>query len=429
MKINNNLTEKPLKFHHALLLLIAVASTFYASYGLSNYLASQKSHVAEIFFEWEKSIPFLPWTIVPYWSLNLFYGLAFFLCRSRAEIRCYVKQLLSAQIVAVLCFLLFPLQFSWEKPETHGLSAFFFDSLATFDQPYNQAPSLHIALSVIVGRFYWQRLTGIWRMAWAVWVSLIAISVLTTYQHHFIDIPTGLLLGLLAVWMLPAPKRCIFEGWHGKLKSSKRHQRWTAFYLALALGFAVLANCWSPMSWWLFYPAVSCVLVALAYAFWGVSILQKQASGRLSVAATVLLLPYLFGVRLNIYFWLRGKAKSHHILDNIHVGSITVAKDFARVIDVCAEYPCLANVAHYHSQSLLDMVEPDPNLLEQIADAIEQQHQHGEPVLVCCALGYGRSVAAVLTWLVRYRHCPNWAAAVALVKKSHPNMVLLSSID
>ena len=32
---------------------------------------------------------------------------------------------------------------------------------------------------------------------------LVGVSVLTTYQHHFIDIPTGVLLGLLSVWIWP----------------------------------------------------------------------------------------------------------------------------------------------------------------------------------------------------------------------------------
>ena len=44
--------------------------------------------------------------------------------------------------------------------------------------------------------------------AWAqwplhLWFVLVGVSVLTTYQHHFIDIPTGALLGFLCLWLWP----------------------------------------------------------------------------------------------------------------------------------------------------------------------------------------------------------------------------------
>ena len=43
---------------------------------------------------------------------------------------------------------------------------------------------------------------------WALWLLhpwfvLIGVSVLTTYQHHFIDIPTGALLGFFCLWLWP----------------------------------------------------------------------------------------------------------------------------------------------------------------------------------------------------------------------------------
>ena len=52
---------------------------------------------------------------------------------------------------------------------------------------------------------------------------------------------------------------------------------------------------------------------------------------------------------------------------------------------------------------MLDMTAPDPAALNRAAAAIEAfLNTQPDPVLICCALGYGRSVAAALVWLVRY---------------------------
>ena len=52
---------------------------------------------------------------------------------------------------------------------------------------------------------------------------------------------------------------------------------------------------------------------------------------------------------------------------------------------------------------MLDMTAPDPAALNRAAAAIEAfLNTQSAPVLICCALGYGRSVAVALLWLVRY---------------------------
>ena len=210
-------------FKASLLKLALIGALFYTSYGLSNHYAASLAYVPEVAFAWERGIPFWAWTIVPYWSLNLMYAAAFFLCRNACEQNRYVARLVSAQIIATTCFMLFPLHFGWPKPPTDGLWGWLFDSLVAFDLPYNQAPSLHIALSIIVGAFYWTRFPKI-RLPILLWQSLIALSVLTTYQHHFIDVPTGALLGWLVLWVIPqhgvSPFRRPFDT-QGRLKTSK----------------------------------------------------------------------------------------------------------------------------------------------------------------------------------------------------------------
>ena len=438
--------------------LALVGMLFYTSYGLSNRYAASLAYVPEIAFAWERNIPFWAWTIVPYWSLNLMYAAAFFLCRDAREQNRYVARLVSAQIVATTCFMLFPLHFGWPKPPTDGLWGWLFDSLVAFDLPYNQAPSLHIALSIIVGAFYWTRFPKI-RLPILLWQSLIALSVLTTYQHHFIDVPTGALLGWLVLWAIPqhgvSPFRRPFDT-QGRLKTSEasfceaktnavsfartseasfreaktspetrsREIKITILYLAGAV-LSALLSFFGGVWLWMLWVSVSLSVVAFAYLTGNAAVFQKQADGRLSAAATILLLPYLVGVRLNMAYWLRGKAKTAQVRDDVWIGSISgISDDLPAILDVCAEYPRPRYRGAYRVLPLLDMVAPSENDLMQAASLLETLRRQRGKVLTCCALGYGRSAAVVLTWLLAFGGCRDLAQATAQLKQVRPQMVL-----
>jgi len=187
----------------AILWLACLGPLFYVTYGAANWLASLHAHVPEAIFDWERRVPFLDWTILPYWSTNAFYAASVFVCATRRELNTHARRLLGAQIIAVLCFIAFPLRFSWPKPQTSGLVGFLFDALGSFDKPFNQAPSLHVALTVILWSLYSRHLPRLALPLLAAWSTLVVGSTMTTYQHHFIDLPTGALLGLLCVWAFP----------------------------------------------------------------------------------------------------------------------------------------------------------------------------------------------------------------------------------
>ena len=118
-------------WRRALAWLCLLGPFFFASYGTANWLAAQRADVGSIVFAWEYSIPFVRWTIVPYWSIDAFYAASLFVCTSKAELDTHAKRLLTAQIGAVMCFIAFPLRFTFVRPETGGLDGFLFTALTS----------------------------------------------------------------------------------------------------------------------------------------------------------------------------------------------------------------------------------------------------------------------------------------------------------
>jgi membrane-associated phospholipid phosphatase len=193
--------ERP--WRRASLWLVLLTALFYVSYGLANWLASQRADVGTIVFAWEHAIPFVGWTIIPYWSVHALFAVSFYLCRTRAELDSHARRLLTAQAVAVCCFIIFPLRVSFARPPVDGALGFLFEPLKLLDQPFNEAPSLHVATMTILYDLYARMLPRRWVPVFTVWSAVVIGSVMTTYQHHFIDIPTGFLLGLFCIWLWP----------------------------------------------------------------------------------------------------------------------------------------------------------------------------------------------------------------------------------
>lgn len=408
----------------ATLWLLLLGPLFFISYGYANSVAAARADVPSLAFGWERAIPFWPWTIVPYWSIDLFYGISLFVCRDRRELDTQGLRLLTAQAVAVACFLLFPLRFSFVRPDTDGVFGWLFDVLLGFDKPYNQAPSLHIVLLIVLWVRFAQHLHGLWRWLLHAWFALIGVSVLTTFQHHFIDIPTGLLAGWLCVWLWPER---IAAPWR-EAAWARAPRRWLlAGLYALGAGVcATLAAMLGGWALWLWWPALSLSLVALDYALLGPLGFQKRADGRLSVAARWLYAPYLLGAWINSRLWTRRAPAPVEVADGVWLGRVPgrgERSEFAAVVDVSAELSLADARAGDAVRPMLDLVAPTPAQLQAAAADIAARQGHGR-VWVCCALGYSRSAAAVAAWLLHSGRAADVDAAVAILRRARPAVVL-----
>ena len=187
-------------------LWLSNVSVFFGSvYWLTNQMTSMRADVGAVVFAWERAIPFIDWTIIPYGSLLAFFVASFFVCRSRAELNCHTARLVTVVLLSVACFVLWPQRFTFERPAVEGALGVLFQLLTAVDLPYNRTPSLHISVLVILWVLFAGRTHGWLRNAVYAWFVLIGVSVLTTYQHHVIDVPAGLLAGWLCVRLFPLP--------------------------------------------------------------------------------------------------------------------------------------------------------------------------------------------------------------------------------
>lgn len=412
--------------------LVFLGPLFYATYGFANWWATTRASVPSMAFDWERQVPFWAWTIFPYWTINVFYALSLFLARDRHTLDRHALRLVSATLIACTCFILWPLHFSFGQPPVEGAPAFLFNALRGFDQPYNQAPSLHIALAVILWDWYRRFIRPLWaRLVLHVWAFAICASVLTTWQHHFIDIPTGALLGIFCVWLWPMARRVsMLRAW--RLARDPQRLKLAGFYAvgaALCL-FAALAT--GGVALWLAWPAAALALAALNYLGFGARGFQMDGHGRMGWAARWLFAPYRLAAAFNVWLWTRKLPASVEVVPGLRLGRRPTQAEWLaagqpRLVSLCAELQLPAGVppARARCVPLLDLVVPPPVRLRRAAAVIEGQRRaaaaDGSAVWVCCALGFSRSAAAVIAWLGRDH---GLAQAEDAVRRARPQIVL-----
>jgi protein-tyrosine phosphatase len=406
------LTALSVPWQRSVVWLLFLGPFFFISYGFANRIAAERAITDSLVFGWEQHIPFLPWTILPYWSIDLFYGLSFLCCGNSLQVDRHALRLLTAQLVCVSIFLLFPLHFTFERPPTDGVFGAMFDALMGFDQPYNQAPSLHIALLVILWVRFALGLPQAWSWAVHAWALLIGVSVLTTFQHHFVDIPTGALVG------------------RSVSSDCRQRRRLASYYFAAAMFVAALSLYVGGAALWWLWLAVALGMTAWHYLGPGAAGFQKR-DGQHSIAVAILQAPYILGAWLNSRWWTRHRPQPDAILDNVWLGRLPTRREmlsgrFAALCDLTAELPAPQGDWRYAGRPWLDLVAPEAEQLIEAAQCIESLRLHG-PVLVCCALGYSRSAAAVAAWLMVTGRAASVDDAVSMICQRRPRVVFGST--
>ncbi len=211
-----------------------------------------------------------------------------------------------------------------------------------------------------------------------------------------------------------------------QFSQSRIHRRIGIYYLVSALLCTGLGSFGGWMLWF-FWPATALGMVGLIYFGLGVQGFQKR-SGKLGVASAWLFAPYRAGAWINSRLWTWRNPRPVQIADGVWLGRMPSRRElkeghFSALLDLTAEFSTPKGPWHSASQPWLDLVPPDHHELLKAAAQIEQLRHHGD-VLVCCALGFSRSAAAVAAWLLTTRRAPSVEEAAALIEARRPATVL-----
>lgn len=384
----------------ALAWLAFLGPFFFLTYNFANAAASRRAHVAVLMFPWERHIPFIGWTILPYWSSDLLYALSLFICRTRDELDLHGKRLVAIQVFSIACFLAFPLRCAFERPSVSGWVGDLFAALGNFDQPFNQAPSLHAGLAAILWMRYRAHTAGTLRIALAAWFALVGASTLTTYQHQFIDVPTGLWAGLLVIAALP------------ERRVADQQIRLTLSYLAGAIACTIAAFVLRGFGCLLLWPGFALSMVAAAYWTGDSTWLRKRN----------IMLPYTVAAWINSRLWTHGQPAKNHLVDSVWIGRAPSPRErdgMNSVVDLAPELTIRGD-AHV---AMLDLTPPTEEQLNEAVRAIMSLAGQ-RPTLVCCALGYSRSAVASAAWLMAAGHAANTEDALEQVRRARPQVVV-----
>jgi membrane-associated phospholipid phosphatase len=150
----------------------------------------------------DAAIPFVPQAIFVY---VIVYPLALyplFVVRSRALLRRTALAYGIVIVVAVGCFILFPVSASELRSGVGALDVTRFDTwgvrlLFTLDPPSNLFPSLHVAIAMLAGLAALRARTGYGAPALVVGGGIAAAAILVR-QHFLVDVAAGMGLGFAA---------------------------------------------------------------------------------------------------------------------------------------------------------------------------------------------------------------------------------------
>lgn len=410
---------------------VLLSVLFVAVYGGTNWFTAQRpdGEVKAWYFPRElQLIPFVPWLVVPYMSIDLFFSLAPFLCRDQRELRAFRQRVVFTIAVAAVFFLLMPLKLQWpERPRVGGWFGSFVEQSLTapyvLEYPHNLFPAMHIALCLILADIYGRHTRGVVRALLFGWFALIALATVFTWQHHIVDVAGGAVLGAFAFYLVrESPLKLPLV----------RNGRIGGYYAVGAASLLALAPVAWPWGAFLLWPAAGLGMVAAGYFALGPGVYRKT-DGLLPLSSRFVLAPVLIGQYLSLAYYRRRCRAWDPVAPGVLIGrtlseaeaAAAVNQGVTAALDLTAEFSEAAafRKIRYHQLPILDLTAPTQGQLQAAAAVIAREAARGT-VYVHCKIGYSRSAAVVGAYLLASHELATAEEAIDRLRKARPSIVV-----
>lgn len=366
-------------------------------YNFNTWYASTLPYVPSFVFSFEKHIPFMPWTIIPYLTSGIFFSTVFLCCKNNEQLTTLMKRLLFVIIVAGIVYVLFPLKFSFLRTDSNNnLFQFLFQFIESVDSPYNQAPSLHVAFALVFWTIF-RNFKGQKRNVFVILFVLLGLSTLTTYQHHLIDIFGGAILAQISFIIFPSERNSFqIRNFH------IANYYFLGGWIILLLSF-LLYEFYNHNFLILIWPSVVLFLIGYHYQKNKVRFL-KDSHGNIPFYKKAVYFPY---VAIYWFFWkfFRKNKKAIEILSNLYISSKPDKEEIKNfnfnknilVYDFSAELEensIIKKKSQYFSVPLLDIATFDTIEVKRLVLEISENYKQLPPdgkIVIHCTMGYTRS--------------------------------------
>jgi len=156
--------------------------------------------------EYDRAVPFLPWTIFVYTSEYVFFATAYFMLSDEVNRNRYIWSYFGVLLVGSIFFFFYPTTYprgDYPLPtDIHPLTFAVFNWLRSVDDPSNCFPSMHVTCCFITAFSFLPETERRWKFwLYFIWAIAIAASTLPTKQHYLADVIGGGILSVVGYWV------------------------------------------------------------------------------------------------------------------------------------------------------------------------------------------------------------------------------------